>query len=319
MKILITQHIPEKGLDILRDNNIDFYIMGKEIPLKQDLINELKKENYVGMISLLTDKIDKEVMNANVNLKIIANYAVGFDNLDLEYAKEKRIIITNTPGVLTETVSEHTVSMIFAAACRIVEADKFTRDGKYIGWGPELLLGYDLKEKILGVLGAGRIGYRVAEIMKNALNMKIIYSDLKESKYMKELGAEYYKDENQVFRDADVITIHLPLTKETKHLINKEKLSFMKKKSILINTARGQIIDEEALYNSLKNKEIFAAALDVFEKEPKIYEGLMGLDNVILLPHIASASVKTRDEMSIIACKNIVEVLNEREPLTKVV
>jgi glyoxylate reductase len=271
------------------------------------------------VLSLLTDKVNAEFFDAaGQQLKIVANYAVGYDNIDVAEAKKRGVIATNTPDVLTESVAEHAIALMVSAARRIVESDKFMRGGKYVGWAPMLLLGNDLAGKTLGLVGLGRIGARVAEIAKNGFGMKIIYFDVKRSEALeKNLGLEY-AELDAVLKQADFISVHVPLLESTRHLISADKIAMMKPSAYLINTSRGPVVDEKALVEALRNKTIKGAGLDVFEEEPKMAPGLAELDNVVLTPHTASATEETRGAMSELAAKNIIEVLEGREAITPV-
>ncbi len=319
MNILLTQKIPDIGLDkIKKQGHTITLVSNTGIPKKEEIIAHLKDKKYEAMISLLTDNIDEEVLKSCDNLKIIANYAVGFNNINIDYAKQKGIMVTNTPGVLTDTVAEHTVALILSVASRIAEADRFTRAGKYKGWGAELLLGSDLKNKTLGILGAGRIGAKVAKIMNKGFGMKVIYFDLvKNEDLEKETKAEM-KDMDYTIKNADVLSVHLPLNDKTKYLFDEDTFKKMKKSAIFINAARGLIVNENSLAKALKEEVIWGAGIDVFENEPKIDEELLKLENVILTPHIASASKETRNKMSEIVADNIISVLDNKSPITPV-
>ena len=248
-------------------------------------------------------------------LKIIANYAVGFDNIDLEAAKQRKIMVTNTPGVLTNTVAEHTFTLMLSIAHRISEADRFSRAGRYHAWGPNLLLGTDLSGKTLGVVGLGRIGSRVAFHAVKGFEMKVLYNDPKpNSDFEKEFGAQYVERIDDMLPHCDFVSIHVPLLDSTHHLINEARLKIMKRSAYLINTSRGPIIDEKALALSLSKGWIRGAAIDVFEFEPEIVPELKELDNVILTPHIASATGETRNKMAEMAAQNIIEALGGRTP-----
>ena len=286
---------------------------------KKDIITALKKDAYDGMVTLLTDTIDKEVIDAGgSNLKIIANYAVGFNNIDVQAAEKKGVVVTNTPGILTETVAEHTFALILAVATRLVEADAFVRAKKFTGWKPELLLGVDLQNKTLGIIGAGRIGARVAEIAI-AFNMTIMYHDVQENPILEErTGAMRSESPESLLRTADVISMHLPLNEQTHHFIDAQKLSIMKPNAILVNTSRGAVIDEKALITALKERRIFGAGLDVFEREPEVPSALRKLPNVVLTPHTASASTETRESMAKITAENVIAVLHGGEAPNKV-
>ncbi len=301
---------------MLKDKGFEVVVNPEDRVLtKEELINNLKGQNYDALFCLLTDKIDAEVMDSfGSQFKVLANMAVGFDNIDVAEAKKRNIMVTNTPGVLTDTVAEHTFALMLAIAHRIAEADKFTRALKYHGWEPMLLLGNNLSGKTLGVVGLGRIGSRVAYHALKGFDMKVVYYDVKRNEdFEKEFSAVYMSLED-LLKQSDFISIHVPLLDSTRHLINAENLKLMKPSAYLVNTSRGPIIDEAALAYVLANKVIKGAALDVFEFEPKITPELLQLDNVILTPHIASATEETRSKMSALAATNIIEALESRTP-----
>lgn len=304
---------------MLRDKNYEVDISAKDgVLTKQELIDALRKKPYDAVLCLLTDKIDAEVFDAAPNAKIFANYAVGFDNIDMKAAKERGVIITNTPDVLTEAVAEHTVALVFAISRHIVESDKFMREGKYDGWAPMMFLGDLIANKIVGVLGLGRIGARVADSLIKGFGVKALYYDIKRNeefeKNFKTGAVEYKNNIDEVLENSDFVFVHLPLMPQTRHIIDKNKLAKMKPSAYLINTSRGAIIDEQALVDALKNKTIKGAALDVFENEPKLVPGLAELDNVVLTPHIASATEETRAKMSELAAQNIIDTLEGKIP-----
>lgn len=320
MNIFITRKIPQAGITLLKENGHEVDVSTKDgVLTKEELITALRAKVYDGVISLLTDKIDGEVMDAAPSVKIFANYAVGYDNIDLAAAKERGKIITNTPDVLTNSVAEHAIALLMALAKRIPEGDRFMREGKYIGWAPELLLGMDLLGKTLGILGTGRIGSRVAEIAAKGLGMKVIYYDVAQNETLeKNVGASFRKTPEEVLSEADAVSIHVPLLDSTRHLINTERLAKMKKTAYLINTSRGPVVDEAALVFALQNGIIRGAALDVFEHEPKLAPGLSDLPNAIITPHTASATEETRSAMSRVAAENIIAVLAGKPPITEV-
>jgi lactate dehydrogenase-like 2-hydroxyacid dehydrogenase len=316
MKVYITRKIPEAGINKLKEKGYEVDINPEDKVLsKKELIKALKKKQYDAVLCLLVDKIDKEVLGAAPTVKIFANYAVGFDNIDIKAAQEKKVFITNTPDVLTETVAEHTFALMLAVSHRVAEADKFTKIGKFKGWQPMLLLGSDLSHKTLGIIGLGRIGSRVAYHAVRGFDMRVLYYDVKrDENFEREFGAEYKNNVDDVLREADFVSLHVPLLESTRHLINRQRLLIMKPSAYLINTSRGPVIDEKALVEALKNKIIKGAALDVFENEPELAPGLAKLDNVILTPHIASATEQTRSKMSELAAANIIEALEGRTP-----
>ncbi len=316
-RIFISRPIPERGIELLKEKGYDVVVndaAADRAATEEELIAGVK--NTDALLSILTDKITPAIMDAGKpRLKIIANYAVGFDNVDVPAAKERGIMVTNTPGVLTNTVAEHTFTLMLSLMRRIPEADRFARAGKYRAWGPKLLLGTDLSGKTLGVVGLGRIGTRVAEHAVKGFGMKVAYTDLKpNAEFEKEYRAKFFKTLDEMLPQIDVVSIHVPLLESTRHLINAERLGKMKKTAYLINTSRGPVIDEKALAAALKEGAIRGAALDVFEFEPEITESLKTLDNVILTPHIASGTEETRQAMSELAAQNIIAGLSGQQP-----
>lgn len=312
-EVFVTRPIPDPGVPLLREACHVTLRESNRIPTKEELIEGVRNKDAV--LCLLTDKFDREVIDAaGDRLKIISNYAVGYDNIDVAYATEKGIIVTNTPGVLTETTADLAWALLMCAARRLVEADRFTRAGKYHGWDPMLLLGYDVHDRTLGIIGFGRIGRAVARRAKG-FNMRVIYYDAFRApeELEKELGVEFQPLET-LLETADFVTIHTPLTEETYHLIDENALRRMKKTAILVNTARGPIIDETALVRALREGWIAYAALDVFEHEPELTPGLAELDNVVLAPHIGSASHTTRAKMAELAARNILAVIQGQKP-----
>lgn len=311
-KVFVTRIIPEAGLKLVLEN-CDAEVWQEETPPPREVLIE-KIRDCEGVLTLLSDKIDGEVMDSAPKLRVISNYAVGYDNIDVAEATKRGIMVTNTPGVLTETTADLAFALILATARRIVEADKYTRKGLWKTWGPMLLLGRDVHGATLGIIGLGRIGQAVARRAKG-FNMRIIYYGLRRNEEAeRELGAEF-RDLHSLLREADIITIHTPLTKETYHMIGEKELSLMKPTAILVNTARGAVVDQKALYRALKEKRIFGAGLDVYEKEPIDKDDpLIELDNVVLLPHIGSASVETRTKMAIMAAENLLAGLRGEIP-----
>ncbi len=313
-KIYICRKIDKSGINNLNKiKSIKVKINKKDRVLtKDELIKEAKGSDAI--ISLLTDKIDAEVMDGiGKNLKIIANYAVGFDNVDIKAASERGIVVTNTPEVMTQAVAEHAIALILACTRRIVEGDEYVRKGKYKRWEPDLLLGPEIAGKKLGIIGLGRIGESLAKIGYHGFGMKILYHDLERNEEIERNLQAEYTSLNTLLKNSDFVSIHVPLNKATHHLIGSKQLNLMKKTAILINTARGAVIDEKALVQALQNKKIFAAGLDVFEFEPKPSKQLFNLNNVVLTPHIASATNEARKAMSECACENVIEVLMGRK------
>jgi glyoxylate reductase len=316
MKVFITQKLPGNVEYLLKKNGfITETYKSEKIISKSYLIKKVK--NVDALICLLTNQIDKEVIDSMKSCKIIANVAVGFNNIDVEYADSKKIVVTNTPGILTDTTADLAVSLILACARRLIEGDSYMRAKKFKNWMPQLLLGLDLNGKTIGIIGAGRIGQEAAARLK-CFKTKIIYSDkTRKLEFEKKIGAKQVPLK-YLLRNSDFITVHVPFNKSTYHLLNKSNLSLMKKDAVLVNTSRGEVIDESALIDILKSKKIFAAGLDVYENEPKINPKLLKLQNTILLPHIGSATIETRSKMSILAAKNVISVFKKGEAINPV-
>ncbi len=316
-KVLITRKILKEALDYLQEHT-DSEIGPPDRNLtKQEIVEKIGDKE--GLFSLLVDTIDKEVLDSAHSLKIIANCAVGYNNIDIEEAKKRGILVTNTPGVLTETTADLTWALIFAVARRIPEADRFTRSKKFKGWELDLFLGKEVTRKRLGIIGMGRIGRAVA-LRAQAFDMETVYSD------SHRLSPE---DENkfkasflpleELLSTSDIITIHAALTPQTFHLLSKEKLSLINKEAFIVNASRGPIIDEMALAEALEKGQIWGAGLDVYEREPEIEEKLLSLDNVVLLPHIGSVTYETRLKMAMMAARNLVQGLKGERPENLVV
>lgn len=311
-KVFVTRKIPRAGIDILEKECELKLNPRNRILTKQEIIEEVRE--IEGLLCLLTDTIDEEIIEESKNLKIISNYAVGYNNIDIEAATKKKIMVTNTPGVLTDTTADLTWALLMSVARKIVESDYFTRKGKFRGWAPMLFLGGDIHHATLGIIGLGRVGRAVAKRARG-FDMKILYTDVKRvpPEAEKELGVEFVSLE-KLLRESDFVTIHVPLLPQTHHLISEEKLKLMKKTSFLINTARGPLIDERTLVKALKEHWIAGAALDVYENEPDLTPGLSDLDNVVIVPHIGSASMATRTKMATMAATNLVAGLKGEVP-----
>ena len=266
------------------------------------------------VITYLSDKIDRSIIDRGAKLKIIANYGAGFNNIDVNYARVKGVWVTNTPGVLHETTADLTWAMILGAARRIVPADRFTREGKFHGWGAKMFLGGDVYGKTLGIVGCGEIGRAVAQ-RALGFSMRVLYHQrnrLPQSEE-KRLGAEFVSLK-QLLQESDFITLHVPLTEETKYMIGKEEIELMKPTACFIHTARGKVVDDKALVEALRERRIAGAALDVYENEPELTDGMTKLDNLLLLPHIGSASVETRDRMALLVVENVLDALAGNTP-----
>lgn len=315
-RVFVTRPIPDQGLILLkRDKNIalDVYEHNKIIPRKE-LLKRVK--GATALLSILTDKIDKELFDAaGPSLKIVANYAVGFDNIDLKEAAKRGIVVTNAPGPeIVESVAEHTIALLFALAHRVVEADQFARDGKYHGWGPQMLLGTDIVGKTLGIIGTGKIGEGVVKRMYDGFGVKIVYYDVKRNEAIEKEELATFMTLEGVLKTADFVSIHVPLLPATRHMIGAKQLKMMKKTAFLINTSRGPIVDEKALVAALTKKQIAGAGLDVFEFEPEIPAALRKLQTVVITPHTASATVETRQAMGRRAAENILAFLAGKKP-----
>ncbi len=311
-KVLITHRLLPEAISYLRDH-VDFELGTRGPFLEKDKLLELVK-NKEGILPLLTASIDRDVMDAAPFLKIIANCAVGYDNIDIEYAREKGIMVTNTPGVLTETTADLAWALILAVARKIPQADVFARAKKYMGWELDLFLGKEITGKCLGVIGMGRIGKAMAQ-RAMGFRMKVIYTDPKE---LSDDDKNKYNASciplDELLRTADIVTIHTTLNSQTHHLISREELRSMKRDAILVNVSRGPVVDEVALAEALEEGLIWAAGLDVYEREPEIEERLLSLENVVLLPHIGSATYETRLKMAMMAAKNLVQGLSGQIP-----
>ena len=304
-EVFITRAIPREGLERIREN---FRVGSWEDyapPPKQTIIERARSAD--ALVTFLSDCVDTEVFDALSNLRMVSQMAVGFDNINVKKASERGICVTNTPNVLTETTADFAMTLLMAVARRLVEADKYVRDGKWnVAWHPNMMLGRDVHGATLGIVGAGRIGFALAERAKG-FKMRILYYDsVTRSEMENKLGAKR-ESLSDLLKASDFVSIHVPLTKDTFHLIDSRKLKLMKKTAYLINNSRGAVVDEEALCNALHNGEIAGAGLDVFEKEP-IPENsqLLALDNVVLAPHISSASCATRSRMSVMVAENLI-------------
>jgi len=314
-KVYVTRMIPQDGIDLLR-RVADVEINPEDRPLsRNELLRNIK--NADGVVGLLTDRIDGEFLDAAANLKGYANYAVGFDNIDVAEATRRGIPVSNTPGVLTDATAECAWALIFSTARRVVETDKAMRSGTWSGWGPLQFIGADIKGKTLGIVGAGRIGTEVA-LMSRGFGMKVIYtssSGRRNGVLDSELHAELVSFD-QLLAQSDFISIHCPLTPDTKHMFDASAFSHMKKTAYLINTSRGPVIKENDLVTALRNGDIAGAGLDVYENEPSMAPGLAGLDNVVLLPHIGSATQNSRNGMATLAARNLIAMLKGQKPET---
>lgn len=310
----VTRQLFTKAIKIIEEVAEVEVFEGENNPVPRDLL--LKKARVAdGIISLLTDSIDAELMDQAENLKVVSNYAVGYNNIKIDEATKRGIRVTNTPGVLTDTTADCAFTLMTAIARRIVEADKYIRKGKWVhAWGPKMFIGGDIHGKTLGIVGMGRIGIAMVPRARG-FNMDVVYYDsVRNSEKEKELNIEY-KTLEELLQSSDFVSMHVPLTTKTRHMIGEDQLHMMKTTAYLVNTSRGPVIDEKALYKALKEGWIAGAALDVHEKEPTDPDNpLLDLDNIIVTPHIASASVETRTKMAVIAATNCAAVLRGEEP-----
>jgi len=311
------KEIPESALDMLKTKADVKVWMEERLPTKDDITREVKQVD--GFYCQLVDDVDKEVINAGENLKVISQVAVGYDNIDVKAATKRGIYVTNTPEVLTDTTADYTFALLMAVARRIAEADRYVRRGDWkIPWSLTMFVGGDIWGKTIGIVGLGRIGLAVAR-RATGFNMKRLYYDvIRHPDLEKELGAEYV-DFETLLKQSDFVTLHVPLLPETYHLMGEKQLKLMKKTACLINTSRGSVVDEKALYKALKEGWIRGAGIDVHEKEPTDPDNpLLTLDNITVSPHIASASVETRTRMAVMAAENLVSVLEGKVPPTLV-
>ena len=313
-KILVTREIPEAGLRLL--DRFEVAVLSEPPPERDELLGAVRGAN--GILSTVTEKIDAEVMDAaGDGLVVISNMAVGYDNIDVEAAKERDIVVTNTPEVLTETTADTAFMLLLAAARRLGEAERLLRSGKWDAWGPKQLIGPDVWGKKLGVIGLGRIGQAMVR-RASGFDMEVLYYDqYRVESAEEELGARYLELDD-LLRESDFVSIHIPLMPETRHLISQRELGLMQPTAVLVNTSRGPVVDEGALADALENGRIFAAGLDVYEEEPKVHPKLLGLENVVLAPHIGSASMETRDKMATLAAENLRAVLSGEPAKTPV-
>ncbi len=313
-RVLLTRLIPAPAIDLLRKYfELEINTLDRKLT-KDELVKKIPDKD--GLLCLLVDQIDREVFKAAQKLKIVANYAAGYDNIDVAEATRRKIAVTNTPDVLTETTADLTFALLLASARKIVEADEFLRAGQFSGWSPMLFLGEDVYSKTLGIIGLGKIGRAVAR-RANGFNMRIIYYE--PERLAEEIESEYqviYRELDDLFAESDFIAIHTPLTDSTRHLISEREFSLMKNNAFLINAARGPIVNEQALVEALKKGRIAGCGLDVYEKEPAVTAELTKMKNAVLLPHLGSASLATRTKMGTMAAENLIaRLVKETKPL----
>ena len=313
-RVLVTREVPEAGLRLLAD--FDVTVLAERPPTRDELLEAVRGTS--GVLSTATENMDGAVMDAaGEGLRVIANMAVGYDNIDVEAAGERGIVVTNTPGILDETTADVAFMLVLAAARRLGEGERLLRAGKWEWWGPKQLRGLDVWGKRLGIVGMGRIGRAVAR-RGRGFGMEILYHNRSRKEDAEnELGARYL-DLDDLLRESDFVSIHTPLTDETRHLISERELGLMRETAVLVNTSRGPVVDEGALAAALAEGRIFAAGLDVYEEEPKVHPELLELENVVLAPHVGSATIDTRDKMATLAAENLAGVLRGEEPKTPV-
>ena len=313
LKIYVTRQLPERGVKIMK-KYFDTEVWPEYAPPPKKTIIE-KAKNVDALSTLLSDKIDAEVFDAAPKLKIVSQMAVGFDNIDLQEATKRGIYITNTPEVLTDTTADFAWALLMAVARRVVEADKYVRTGQWkVGWHPDMMTGGDIHHATMGIVGAGRIGYAMAKRAKG-FDMKILFYDVIPRPEMEKDFSAKRMDIDALLKEADFVSIHVPLMKETHHLMNEQKLGLMKKTAYLINNSRGPVVDEKALYRALKEGWIAGAGLDVFEQEPTPTDNpLLKLDNIVVAPHISSASFETRSKMAEMVADNLVSFFEGKKP-----
>jgi glyoxylate reductase len=310
--VYVTRELPGDAVERLRQA-VSVRVWPEELPPPRDvLLREAAAAD--GLLALLTDRVDGELMDAAPRLRVVSNVAVGYDNIDVAEATRRAILVTNTPGILTDTTADFAFALLMAAARRVVEADRYTHQGRWKTWGPQVLLGQDVHGACLGLVGLGGVGLEVAKRARG-FAMRILYFDHRRRPREERRYGLVPTDLDQLLREADFVSLHVPLTSETRHLIGERELSLMKPTAILVNTARGPVVDQQALYRFLKERRINAAALDVTEVEPiPMDDPLLTLDNVIIAPHIASASVATRARMASVAADNLLAALRGEEP-----
>ncbi len=312
-RVYITRKIPSEALDIVADA-CDYRVWDKESePVPRDVL-ETETSDAEGLLALLTERVDRRLLEAAPNLKVVANMAVGFDNVDVAECTRRGIVVTNTPGVLTETTADLAFALILAAARRVPEAERYLRQGQWKTWSPMLLTGVDVYGATLGIIGLGRIGEAVARRARG-FSMRVLYANRSARPEVEDaLGIER-RSLDELLKSSDFVSIHVPLNNSTRHLIGERELALMRRTAVLVNTSRGPVVDEGALYRALKDGRIFGAGLDVFETEPIGFDNpLLELDNVVLLPHIGSASIATRTKMAVMAARNLARVLSGQMP-----
>ena len=311
--ILVTRRIPDSGIRLLKIK-CEVEVNPQDRPLtREELLMGVRDRDAV--LCMLTDKIDAEVLDAaGARVKIFANYAVGFDNLDISAATQRGVLLSNTPDVLTDATADMAWALLCAVARRVVEGDRYTRAGKFTAWKPLELLGLEITGKTIGIIGAGRIGQAFGDRARGFKPRQLLYTaNSPKPDFEAQTGASF-ADRETLLREADFVSLHLPLTPATRHYIGARELNLMKHTAILINTSRGPVLDEKALVKALRERRIWGAGLDVFEREPELEAGLSALENVVITPHLGSATIETRDNMGIVAADNMLAALAGEMP-----
>jgi glyoxylate reductase len=312
-RVYVTRRLPAPAMERLAEAADVATWPDDDYPPPRDvLVREAAASD--GLVALVTDRIDGALLDAAPRLRVVSNVAVGYDNIDVPAATARGVVVTNTPGVLTETTADFAFALLLAAARRVAEADRFTRAGRWTSWGPLFFAGLDVHGRTLGLVGLGRIGTAVARRARGFAMPVVYYSRTRKPEVERELGLEYATLDELLPR-ADFVSIHVPLSAQTRHLIGAPQLRLMKPTAILVNTSRGAVVDQRALYDALVRRQIWAAGLDVFEEEPIAPDDpLLALENVVVAPHIGSATVETRTQMALMAVENCLAVLEDRPP-----
>ncbi len=310
-KIYVTRRLPQPALDRIEEVFAMDINPDDRVLTKAEIIENVRGQD--ALLCLLTDAIDAEIMDAETDLRVLSNYAVGYNNIDVDAATARMLPVTNTPGVLTETSADLAFTLILSVARRVAEADKFTRDGKFHGWGPMMLLGHDVYGKTLGIVGMGRIGLATARRARG-FGMQVVYTSRTAKPDAEQETGATRVELDELLAQSDFVSVHVALSEETTHMIGARELALMKQTAFLINTARGPVVDEAALVAALRDGGIAGAGLDVYEEEPALAPGLAACENTVLLPHVASATIETRTKMAMLAAENAIAVIEGRTP-----
>lgn len=310
--VLVTRKIPPEGIALLKKycHKVEVHQEDRALS-KKELMEKIKTQE--GLLCVITDEIDGQVLEAGKRLKVVSNFGAGFNHIDVEKATELGILVTNTPDVLTEATADLAWALLLAVSRRIVEGDRFVRQGRFKGWRPLLLLGSDVTGKTLGVIGAGRIGTAMA-LRSRGFGMKVVYVHPRRNEKLENALSATRVDLEELLRISDFVSLHVPLTSQTRHLIGARELALMKPTAYLINTSRGPVVNEKALVQALQSGQIAGAGLDVYENEPEVEPALLEMDNVVLAPHLGSATIETRNRMAILAAENLISGLRGEIP-----